>query len=189
MTAAKIPFCLRRLRAELGGLVRMKSLMVYCLATMLTACASSEVITDYATTYKLLDIRGSVINRKTGSRVAALAVYESTNVLAPVGSQRGLIVSRNDDIEIYVVVGLAQLAIGSPNVKVIVDDQRSNEVLVTRLFSDVELEGEKQRKTLVIKAPRAACRSLRISVLGSPSELVTERVGRNIRMLNLCSRN
>ncbi len=170
----------------LAGMFEMKSLVFACLAVLLTACASSDVITDYATTYKLLDIRGSIVNHETGSKIVALAVYENTNVLAPVGVHSGLTVSRNDEVEIYVVVGLALSAMGTPDIKVIVDDQGSSGVLASKLFSNVRLEGKNQQKTLVVRVPHAACKSLRITVLGSPAELRLEGMSRGVRMLSLC---
>jgi DNA-binding transcriptional MerR regulator len=172
--------------AVIRGHPLSKQIQLFILLVSLSACTSSEVISDYATAYRLLDIHASVLNSRSGSEIAALRVYEETNALLPVRISSVRKVTAKDDVEISVVVGLQAQGLGFPEVKVIVDDRNSSEVLASKLFEKVRIERADERKTLLIKVPHAACKALRITVLSSSSELAMNGLHKGVFMHSLC---
>jgi DNA-binding transcriptional MerR regulator len=172
--------------AVIRGHPLSKRIQLFILLVSLSACTSSEVISDYATAYRLLDIHASVLNSRSGSEIAALRVYEKTNALLPVRISSVRKVTAKDDVEISVVVGLQAQGLGFPDVKVIVDDRNSSEVLASKLFEKVRIERADERKTLLIKVPHAACKALRITVLSSSSELAMNGLHKGVFMHSLC---
>jgi hypothetical protein len=163
-----------------------KHIQLSILLVSLSGCTSSQVITDYATAYRLLDVGASVLNSRNGSEIASLRVYENTNDLLLDRIVAPRKVAANDDVEISIKLGLEAEGIGFPEVKVIIDDRNSSEVLASKLFENVRIEKVDERKTLLIKVPHAACKALRITVLSSSSELALNGLHKGVFMQSLC---
>ncbi len=170
------------------GFARFQSSIALVLTVVLAGCASrSAAYVDYAETYRLKAVSASIVNAGSGQRIFELQVAPRSDVLVPMlAESRNFTVSPKDDVIVSASVGFGSPGIGSPSVKVIVDDRSSNDVLASKLFENLDLKQNGPDMTLQVAVPHAACRDLRISVRDGYSELFLAGRRNSIVMMHLC---